>query len=136
MLAEDLQRLNARYEPQAAQDAPEGTVTLTSHNRLADQINQKKLAQLPGSLTHFKAQVEGTFPEGSFPADETLSLKPGAQVMFIKNDSGEDRRYYNGKIGFVRKINSNSLTIGFSDQEAEIELEQEEWENRRFTYNE
>jgi len=34
----------------------------------------------------------------NYPAEKDLFLKEGAQVMFVKNDWGENRRYFNGSI--------------------------------------
>src|SRR5690606_31255797 len=103
--AGDLEKLNAHYQSAFSPDEDEQYITLTSHNKLADAINQEQLATLKGTMHNVRAVVKDEFQQGAFPADEMLPLKIGAQVMFIKNDSGEDRKFFNGKIGTVKELN-------------------------------
>ena len=134
---EDLEALNKHYKPDFI--APEGEqyITLTSHNRLADQINQEKLESLDTKLHRIKSIVKDDFQNGLFPAEDTLSLRVGAQVMFIKNDVGEDRRYFNGKIGTVKdiKIDQHKIIVSFPNGEEDVEVKRETWENIRYSYN-
>jgi len=134
---EDLETLNAHYKPDFV--APEGEqyITLTSHNRLADQINQEKLESLGTKLHRIKSIVKNEFQNGLFPAEETLSLRIGAQVMFIKNDVGEERRYFNGKIGTVKEINldKHQVLVSFPNGEEDVVVKREIWENIRYSYN-
>jgi len=132
----DLQLLHECYRPDFHPSNEENYVTLTSHNYQADEINQRKLEELPGKLRRFEAETQGTFDERSYPADKTLLLKEGAQVMFIKNDKGEFRRYYNGKIGKVSRIDSEGVFISFPDEDEELQLEIESWKNIRYKHNE
>ena len=99
MTPDDLRTLNRRCDPVLAVEAPEGTITLTTHNFQARKINAARLAALPGREQRFQARVEGEFPDYAFPTDADLVLKPGAQVMFVKNDGSPEKRYFNGKIG-------------------------------------
>lgn len=104
-----LQQLNRRYIPDFNPDDKQGYITLTTHNYQAQQINNRKLAELPGKSYRFTAEINNDFPEYSYPTDDNLELKCGAQVMFVKNDSSGDHRYYNGKIGkivFITRIKS------------------------------
>ena len=96
---DDLNTLNSRCNPTFIPKPEDGYIRLTTHNRMADSYNENELMKLGGKRYRFKAEVEGEFPASSYPAEETLELKQGAQVMFIKNDSGH--KYYNGKIGHV-----------------------------------
>lgn len=130
--ARDLEVLNARYG--ATPVAGKNYITLTSHNHKADKINQQELAKLPGRLYEFQGTIEGDFPEKALPTDMTLQLKKGAQVMFIRNDTSEDRRYYNGKIVTVKEVNEESITVILNDGE-ELQLEKETWDNIRYSYN-
>ena len=93
-------RLNA-YEDDG------NTIRLTTHNAQSDSVNIRKLDDLPGEMRMFEADIEGDFPENIYPADFVLSLKEGAQVMFIRNDS--EGEYYNGKLGKVVSIKQNYL---------------------------
>lgn len=132
----DLEWLNSFYKP-GFKPAPEDHyITLVSHNHIADSINKKALESLPGKRHEFKAEVEGLFNDNAYPADEVLHLKEGAQIMFIRNDKGEDRKYYNGKIGVVQKISPEGITISFPGDDNEFLLEKEEWKNIRYRFNE
>lgn len=133
----DLDDLNTHYKPDFI--APEGEqyITLTSHNRLADQINQEKLESLDSKLHQIKSIIKDEFQNGLFPAEETLSLRVGAQVMFIKNDVGEERRYFNGKIGTVKdiQVEKHKIIVSFPNGEEDVEVKRETWENIRYSYN-
>ncbi len=97
----------------------------------AQQINNRKLAELPGQAYSFSAEINNDFPEYSYPTDDKLTLKCGAQVMFVKNDSSSEKRYYNGKIGKIVFINPNKITV--VDQEGnEIIVEKETWNNVKY----
>jgi hypothetical protein len=132
----DLDLLHAYYKPGYSPASEEGYITLTSHNYKADAINKKQLSALPGKTCRYTARVEGEFSESAYPAPSTLELKEGAQVMFIKNDKGETRRYYNGKIGIVKRIDEKkeSVIIAFQGEPGGLELELETWSNIRYTY--
>lgn len=124
--------LNERYIP--GFEAPAGTeyIRLTTHNYKADQYNNFKLSQLPGISHQFHCEVEGDFPENSYPASADLELKLGTQVMFIRNDSGGER-YFNGKIGKVVGFSDYGILVqGFSDP-VPICVEMSEWENSEYT---
>ncbi|MBC6492779.1 helix-turn-helix domain-containing protein [Flavihumibacter stibioxidans] len=135
MEAADLEALNRHYQPDFQPDNSAQFITLTTHNSRADNINQKALERLPAPAFRFPAEISGDFSEKAFPADEELVLKEGAQVMFIKNDKGEERRYYNGRIGTVHSITEEAIMISFVDQEELLELEKETWRNIRYQYN-
>ena len=106
---ETLNSLNQRYIPDFAPDDQQGYITLTTHNYQAQQLNNRKLAELPGKSYTFNAEINNDFPEYSYPTDNQLELKNGAQVMFVKNDSSGEHRYYNGKIGKIVFINPNKI---------------------------
>lgn len=133
----DLESLNSHYNPDFDPKEDEQFITLTSHNRLADEINQEKLQKLPGNLQQLKAVVKDDFQKGSFPADENLALKIGAQVMFIKNDVGEDRKYFNGKIGVVKELllDKHQIVISFPNGSEDVVVKRETWENIKYSYD-
>ena len=129
----DLATLNALMNAQPKEGHK--YITLTTHNHKADKINAEELRRLSGKSFEFKGVVEGDFPDKTLPTDTLLQLKEGAQVMFIRNDKSEDRRYYNGKIATVTKIDSEGIWVLPADSEDEILLEQETWTNIRYSYN-
>lgn len=126
--------LEQRYLPDFVRTPQDGYILLTTHNEIVRQINTAELQKLPGEHPSFIAEVNGDFPSNSFPADETLVLCPGAQVMFIKNDTDRGKRFFNGKIGIVSRIEGEKIWVQCGD-EAEIEVKREQWENIRYTVN-
>jgi ATP-dependent exoDNAse (exonuclease V) alpha subunit len=132
---EDLERLHDHYQPEFTASKGDSYITLTSHNAKADAINQEELAKLRGRSQSFEASVTGEFNDKAFPAEKTLTLKEGAQIMLIKNDKGEVRRYFNGKIGTIKRMTEDRLTIEFPDEPDELVLEKETWKNIRYAYN-
>ena len=134
--ADVLRRLNERYIAGFNPDDSEGYVRLTTHNHLASHLNLSRLAALPGKPHEFEAKVSGNFPPSSYPADLKLTLKEGAQVMFIKNDTGIDRKYYNGMMGKVTAIDEYGLSVTPDDGSDPINVEPVEWENTKYVVNE
>ena len=132
--ADTLQALNQRYIPNFEPPKNGNYIRLTTHNAPAQYINEQQLAALPSQAYSFTAEVEDDFPESSYPADFNLVLKPGAQVMFIKNDP--QHRFYNGMIGEVRTIIGDKITVRSKDTDEEFELEKAEWTNAKYTLNE
>ena len=133
---QDFAELNQRYVPDFRPRPDEGFIRLTTHNAMAQRYNDGELQRLPAHAYIFEAQVEGTFPEFSYPADERLVLKEGAQVMFIKNDSSAEHQFYNGKIGHVVSITKEGITVKCPDDDFTIQVESMEWENTKYVLNE
>ncbi len=131
--AECLRLLNSRYIPDFTPDDREGYITLTTHNYQADEINESKLAALPSKSVFFGAKVEGTFPENTFPTKESLELKVGAQVMFVKNDP--DKAFFNGKIGRVIAIDEREGTVEVQSGDERITVAKLQWQNMEYTIN-
>ena len=135
---ETLQALNQRYIPNFVPPKEGNYIRLTTHNAPAQYINEQQLAALPAQSFSFTADIEGDFPETSYPADFKLTLKPGAQVMFIKNDP--QHRFYNGMIGEVIGVktdeNDSKIIVRSKDSGEELELEKMEWTNAKYTLNE
>ncbi len=132
---ETLRQLNERYIPDFIPDDKEGYITLTTHNYQAQQINNRKLAELPGQLYTFDAGIFEDFPAYSYPTDEKLELKLGAQVMFVKNDSSGEKQYYNGKIGKIVFINSEKIIVNDAFGH-DITVNRETWQNMKYSINE
>ena len=133
-----LQALNQRFIPNFEAPKNSNFIRLTTHNAPAQQINEQQLAALPSRAFSYTAEVEDNFPESSYPADFMLTLKPGAQVMFIKNDP--QHRFYNGMIGEVIGVKpdeeGDKIIVRSKDSDEEFELEKMEWVNAKYTINE
>lgn len=126
-----LEKLNSRcinFNP----DKEENWIRLTTHNHMADNYNASRLNKLPGTEKKFAAKIKGNFPITSYPADEILKLKVGAQVMFIKNDVSGKQSYYNGKIGIIESIDESSILVWTKEDGRRITVEQVTWENFKY----
>ena len=132
---QDLALLHNYYQPDFVPPEDENYITLTSHNAKADGINQEELNKLSGKRHAFEASVTGEFNDKAFPAEKTLHLKEGAQIMLIKNDKGETRRYFNGKIGTIKKLSAEKIVVVFPGEPDDLTLEKEVWKNIRYNYN-
>ena len=132
--AEDRQILDSRMQ-RPAQKTSEHFITLTSHNRKADSMNQDALARLPGKAVCFTAEIKGEINEAQVPAERELYLKPGAQVMFIRNDSSGERLYFNGKIGTLIGFNDEQIEVHFPETNQQIMVGRETWENIRYRFD-
>ena len=133
-----LQALNQRFIPNFEPPKNSNFIRLTTHNAPAQYINEQQLAALPSRAFSYTAEVEDNFPETSYPADFMLTLKSGAQVMFIKNDP--QHRFYNGMIGEVIGVKpdeeGDKIIVRSKDSDEEFELEKMEWVNAKYTINE
>ena len=109
----------------------DGTIRLTTHNATANRYNEECMDALKTPRFSFKATVTGNFPETSYPAEETLVLKKGCQVMFLKNDS-QGSRYYNGKLGEVTFVDGSKICVRGLEDNTEVEVEPEVWTNAHY----
>lgn len=129
-----LNLLNTRYLPNFQPNDSEGYIQLTTHNYQAQNINSAKLESLCGESYSFEAYIEGNFPEYSYPTDNVLTLKEGAQVMFVRNDSSPEKKFYNGKIATITSISNTDIIV--EDREGNtIEVKRDKWENIKYTIN-
>lgn len=131
-----LQALNSRYIPGFKPKEEEGYIRLVTHNVQAQRINDAQLSALPGKLFHYDARIKGKYPDMLFPTEQRLSLKQGAQVMFVKNDSSPSKEYYNGMIGRISDIDDEGFYVIPKDSEEAIRVSPEEWTNSRYALNE
>ena len=133
----DLQIINARvdhHQDSAATNAA-FQITLATRRDTVDYINDEQLRMLEGDKSVFNGHIKGDFPLTSLPAPMELELKPGAQVIFTKNDKG--KRWVNGTIGIVIGIDEEEGIVGVSDEDGnEYDVVPEIWENMRYTFNE
>ncbi|MBN2034855.1 MAG: helix-turn-helix domain-containing protein [Deltaproteobacteria bacterium] len=128
-----IQEFNTRYIADFVPDDSDGYITLCTHNRNADIINDARLGALTQKVYRFEAEVEGDFPEHTYPTAATLELKTGAQVMFVRNDLSPEKRYFNGKIGMVTHISGKDIRIKCPEDSEEIVVEPATWENIDYT---
>ncbi len=131
----DLATLNARCHPSFRPSAEDDYIRLTTHNRFADQYNERELERIQRPLFTYHAEIEGTFPEFSYPTGETLQLKVGTQVMFVKNDPSGDHLYYNGRIGKVVYLDRTTIKVHCPGDYDDIEVQPLTWENATYTLN-
>ena len=131
----DLQSINARVNQSSKQKENGFEITLATRRDTVDYINDLHLSELEGDSTIFKGHIKGDFPETSLPAPMELEIKPGAQVIFIKND--KEKRWVNGTRGVVIYIDEGEGIITVVDEDGhEYDVEREVWENMRYTFNE
>ena len=131
-----LELLNARYKPGFIPSREDGYIRLVTHNAQAQAINGRELDKLLGTPHTFHATIEGKFPEYSYPTDNELTLKKGAQVMFVKNDTSGEHRYYNGMIGEVSALSDTHVEVCPQGSDTPIVLQPEEWSNARYVLDE
>lgn len=132
---EDVLRLNEHYRNGFTPSPQEGYITLTTHNRTADEINQRELRKLNTSAYTYTAVIEGDYPENIFPCEREMILKEGAQVMFIKNDVSREQRYFNGKIAWVHSLEKDKVVVK-TDSGDTIQVEEHTWKNIRYEVDE
>lgn len=132
--ASDLQLLNTRYQAGEEEKDNDLSITLATRRDTVDYINEKKLAELPGEPTTLRGEIKGEFPESSLPTQMELVVKPGAQIIFIKNDF--DRRWVNGTIGTIAGIDEEDTLYVITEDGRELDVKRESWRNIRYKYNE
>lgn len=131
--AQDIEDLNTHFDPDP--DTLEEVITITTHNYQADQLNRKALDKLDTKSFYFEAEVDRDFPEKVFPVAESLELKMGAQIMFVKNDT-ESGAYFNGKLAKVTAIDDDGIEVLMSGSDIHYQLRREIWENKKYTVDE
>ena len=134
LTSQDISDLNARYIPGFSPKPEDGYIRLMTHNRQVDYVNETELEKLDSKPYTFVAAVTGTFPEESYPTANSLTLKKGVQVMFIKNDP--ERRFINGTLGEVKSIDKNSIAVRLAESGTVIDVEPMEWQNIRYQFDE
>ena len=132
---QDLQLLNQNYNPSFKLPEKDRYIVLCTHNYKADRINSEELKKLSGKEFRFQGKINGDFSENALPAEQNLILKEGAQVMFVKNDVGERRRFYNGKLATINSLKEDKIEVCFENGDL-MNLEQDTWRNVRYRLNE
>lgn len=131
----DIRQLNTRTNADLDLRGSELAITLASRRDTVDYINECRLNSLDGSPTTFHGNIKGDFPETSLPSPMDLQVKPGAQIIFIKND--KDKRWVNGTLGTIIGIDEEEGIISVMTESGDdYDVERETWENLRYTFNE
>ena len=134
--ADDLSILNKYVRTNFDATKEEGYITLSTHNSKADLINSKALEALKEKEWNYASEITGEYPKHLYPIEPTLSLKLGAQVMFIKNDNSIEKHYFNGKMGRIKSLSEQEITVYFPEEKKSINVEKFEWNNIRYVLNE
>lgn len=133
---QDISFLNNYVKPDFSLKDNPGWITVTTHNYKADKINEEALQNLKGKSMLYKAEVIGDFPDKIYPLEFELELKVGAQIMFIKNDTSYEKRFFNGKMGEIKSLAEKEILVHFPEENKTIEVEPYTWENIRYTVDE
>ncbi|WP_439480318.1 helix-turn-helix domain-containing protein [Chryseobacterium aquaticum] len=128
----NFEHLNERYDPDF-NAGEESYIYLCSHNKLADDINQQKLAEIKVDPSTFEAKLFGEFKENQYPNEQFLELKVGAQVMFIRNDISGEKKYFNGKLGEISALDEKEIKVILDGSEREITVKREVWEQKKYS---
>ena len=128
-----LNRLNSRYIPNYQPNKDDDVVTLVTTNAHAERINSLHLLELDTDKQTFTAEIIGDFPESSFPVERNLTLKVGSVVMFLKNDSGDERKFFNGKIGRITGFDNDGVKVKCAGNDEDIFVKPMRWENNKYT---
>lgn len=132
---EDVRVLNSHYKTLDEIQSLPPCITLTTHNYKADEINLRELRNLDSASFFYDAEIEKDFPESLFPLPESIELKVGARVMFIKNDTSGLSSYFNGKLATVIALDSDEIQVEMDDSREEFYLKKELWENKKYKIN-
>jgi ATP-dependent DNA helicase PIF1 len=127
---DDLEVLNERTHPIRTLGEGDSFVILTPTNAAAQRINMAYLDALPGGVHPFEAGITGEFAQSAHPTDATLLLKTGAKVILLRNDP--DRRWVNGSIARISRLEAKRVWIEIDGNEHEIEPVS--WEARRYAF--
>lgn len=130
----DLQLLNTRCNAPIHKGENDMYITLATRRDTVDHINEQKLAELPGKAVKLQGEIHGEFPENSLPTLMELIVKPGAQVIFIKND--QEKRWVNGTIGTISGMSDDGIMYVVTEDGKEFDVHKESWSNVRYRYNE
>lgn len=135
----ELANLNQKYNPTFSTNGINNHIILSTTNAQVNQTNATKLDELSTELKIFEGEITGTFPKDSYgnfvlPTEQNLHLKVGAQIMILKNDSGEFKRYFNGKIGKISSLDEKRIIVEFSDQ-SKVQIEKASWNNIQYIWN-
>jgi ATP-dependent DNA helicase PIF1 len=138
---DDLMPINKRVYPNYEPRDKDFVLTLVTTNRLAGDINDRKLNEIKEPEFTYKAEIKGDFSKDKFPTDDTLRLKAGAQIIFIRNDTTSEktakdnkRRWVNGTIAKIQSLTEEEIEVVFEDGSAS-KISRETWNNNVYKWN-
>lgn len=134
LCVQDIDELNRRCSPSFRPSSTDNYIRLVTHNKQAYEINESELSALSSQEFSFEASVSKDFPTDMFPTNQSLRLREGAQVMFIKNDP--EKHFVNGTLGVVDSIDEEQISVRVSGTDDIVYVEPMEWENIRYKLNE
>lgn len=106
-----------------------GAVTLTTTNKLAEDINHQEYLKIQATPHEFNAKIVGEFKER--PVLEVLNLKEGLKVMICVNDNDEKKKhgpdYVNGTVGIIKRIAHSFVTVDIDGKL--VPIGKNEWKN-------
>ncbi|MDR2190648.1 MAG: AAA family ATPase [Candidatus Peribacteria bacterium] len=129
---EMLDHLNQQIIPDQQREIAPGEMYLAGRNSKVDEINAQMLEKLSTPSVSFTAKIRGTMKESSYPTDEVLHLKVGAQVMFVVNDSNGQR--VNGTLGTILAIQKDFVSVQLFDGET-VEVTPHTRKVSQYVYN-
>ncbi len=127
---------------------PSDWMTLTPRRDRAAMINDQRLDELPSRGTAYLGEITGRFLgsrdaselspeqlERDLPAPMRLRLKPGARVMFTKND--QQKRWVNGTVGVIEMLAPGEAHVRVDHEgvEAVYEVPPATWERHEYRYD-
>jgi ATP-dependent DNA helicase PIF1 len=127
-----LEQLNTRFFPNFVPEDEDNYIYLMTTNASAGEVNNAKLAKLPAEEQMFLSKKTGDIARNLQPNDDKITLKVGAQIMFIHNDT--ERKWVNGTIGKVVKMLGNSILVEKSDGQI-VEVTKHTWEISKYVFN-
>jgi len=131
---DDLTLLNQRCLPDFEPPPDEFYIYLTTTNALAEEVNDRQLTRLNGTLYTFTGRIEGEFGREYLPTAVDLQVKEGAQIMMLNNDA--EGRWVNGSIGKILDIlpgrNSEHIVVAELADGGVVEITPYTWEIFRF----
>lgn len=130
---EDIEELNRHYQTTEQINKLDEVITLTTHNYKADQLNRQALDSLPAKSQFFDSLREGDFPESMYPVQPQLELKEGAQIMFVRNDTNPEKKYFNGRLATVTRIEDDDVWVQMAGTHEAYQLSRERWENKKYS---
>jgi hypothetical protein len=90
---------------------------------------------LEGPAESYLARVTGDFLPQNYPTQTELTLKKGARVMFVKNDTEKSRRWYNGSRATVTDLFDSSIELRVHETMSTVTVQRSVWETYKYFYD-
>jgi hypothetical protein len=132
---DNLSLLEKKYQECKNVEQKKGVIRLTTHNRLSNDYNELIFKRLSGYTHEYIAKISGYVHKVEHPTAHNLSIKKGARVMFIKNDSSPSHSYVNGSLGTVTNCDTESVTVKLDDNDSILKVGPQTWYFDEYFYN-